>query len=433
MRKLSMISLSTAVILSAGYVSSASAMTLDQAWQATKKNAPSYQSAILDEQVSALGVQAQKSQLLPSLSASTGYSWQKQWSNGFSGTSSSNSYQIGLSQTLWNSQVWDNLSVAQAQLVGSHLSRSASNNALAQRLFLAYIAVGQAKSNLALSERQYKQSNELLLITQRRYDAGELMSMALTSMQANVLSGKSQTLSAQSALILAKTQLSELVGQSDYSVFPMSLTAMKTPPSLPNRSVNEWWLWAKNHSPTLLNAAQQIKTAKIRLQSSKAAYLPTVTSNVGYGGSFTPNTPQGLNAGINVSLPLDLNGAAHTQVELAQVNVAQAQNNYRSVSLSLKQNVTNQVQQIALDWQRIEMEKRVLISQEKALHSQEVIYKAGMGSASDLIQAESSLYSGQNQLLALIYQYWRDRVSLLTVTGQLTDAEMARISKVLSA
>ncbi len=433
MRKLALISLSMATFLSVTYANSASAMTLNQAWQATKKNDPSYQSAMLDEQASALGVQAQKSELMPSLSASVGYTWQKQWQDGESASGHSNAYQIGLSQTLWDSQKWDRLSTAQSQWLSSQLARSASDNALAQKLCLAYMAVGQAKSNLALAEKQYAQGNKLLSITQRRYDAGQLMSTALTAMKANVWSEKSQILSANAALISAQTQLSALVGTTSMSVQPVSISPLNSPPSLSRTGVDEWWIWAKNHSPALLNAAQQIKTAETQWQTSKAGYLPTITGNVGYGGSFRAGTSRGLNAGINVNVPLDLNGATRTQVDLAQVGVEQAKNHYRSVSLSIKQTVTNQVQEVALDWQRVELEKHVVDSQKQALHSQEVIYRAGMGSATDVIQAHNALYSGQNQLLSLVYQYWGDRVTLLSATGQLTDAEMARLSKALSA
>lgn len=422
-----------------GFASQASAMTLNQAWQATKQNDPSYQSALLSVQSSELDVKGQKITFLPSLSASASQSWSKtlgksqgETSLGTSSTTSSSSYSIGLSQTIWNSQQWDALSISQLQLLNSKLTRVESDNQLANSLFNAYMAVGQAKSNLALAEQQYQQGQELLSITQRQYAAGQIMSTSLTAMKANLLSEKTQILSSQSTLISAEMKLSTMIGQSHPAVIGLSISPLRTPPALPQTSLESWWTLAKDNSPSLLIAERQVKIAKWNLKSSHAAYYPTVSGSMSYSSSFDRGSVPNLGAGISVNIPLDLNGSIRLKVDQAQLAVEQAENQARSVALSLKQSVMNQVQQVSLDWQRVEMAKMNVAAQEEALHSQEVIYKAGMGNATDLINAHNSVFSSKNALLNLVYQYWNDRVALLASTGQLTDAKMAQLSKVLS-
>ena len=395
--------------------------------------------------MSALGVKGSHSQFLPSASISGNTQWSQQRVSGskrsffgmpmgyvqpYTAHSRDYGYQIQLTQTLFNWADWENLNASQSAYVTAKLNTLQTDNELAQKVANAYLTVAQAQSDLVLAQQQLVQGNKLLHITEQRYAAGQLISTALDNMRANYVSEQSQILTAKSNLVSARSQLSSLVNQVPENVDEVSVSDTLAP--LLNTE-KEWLHQAYDHSPALLAAQQAVKTAKYQVKQAKSAYLPTVTSSIGYQKYYvvSPGGPMNnLQGNINVNIPLDLNGAINTEVGKADLGVQQAELTVQSVKIQIKQAIENGFKQLQLDEQQIAMMKKLVVSREKALHSEKIIYAAGMGDASDVISAHNNLYTTKNQLQNTIYTYWQQRIVLLTTTGLWTKNNIDRISQV---
>ncbi len=271
----------------------------------------------------------------------------------------------------------------------------------------------------------------ILRITEQRYAAGQLMSTSLNNMRANHISDQAQILSSQSSLANARSQLASLVNKLPEQVDEVSASETLNPVLATEQA---WLAQAYDHSPELLAAKQAVQTAQYQMKQAKAAYLPTVTGSVGYGKTYYPGiegdpSVDNLSAGVSVEIPLDLNGATRTQVNESELHVQQAQLTVRSIKINIQQEINNGFKQLQLDKQQITMMKTLVASREKALHSEQVIYAAGMGDASDVISAHNSLYSSKNQLQNTVYAYWQQRIALLTTAGLWTKANIDRISQ----
>ncbi|KGT34418.1 hypothetical protein HC02_18100 [Vibrio parahaemolyticus] len=71
------------------------AISIEQAWQQAKHNDPNYEKAKIGVQLGEVGVQSNRSALLPGLSASASADWNES-------SSHSNSYGATLTQTIWD-------------------------------------------------------------------------------------------------------------------------------------------------------------------------------------------------------------------------------------------------------------------------------------------------------------------------------------------
>lgn len=105
-----------------------------------------------------------------------------------------------------------------------------------------------------------------------------------------------------------------------------------------------------------------------------------------------------------------------------------AQQQQRKVEIGLDQNLRQQIQQVEIEWQQITMADQQVTHRDKVLRSKQQLFDAGLSEASDLIDAHNSLFRAKHNLASRWYSYWRQRIELLKLTGQLNDNAIAQLS-----
>jgi len=398
------------------------AMTIEQAWQAAKKFDPSYQKSQLDEQISESTLRSTKSQLLPSLSSGANAEWNEKGKH-------SNSYDVTLEQTLWDSRKWASLDQSQASYLAAKLSVTQSYNALAEKVITAYLELAQAQSNLELAKQKLQESKKIFDITQKNYQAGKIRLSEVEETKANYIDAQSIVLSSQSELYAKKSALTLLTNQSPVRVDEIGADKL-TKPELAITDQQSWVELAKNNSPELLVAKQKVKAAEFGRQSAQAGYYPTVSGKLTYSDG---NARRGdnLSAGLSVRLPLDLNGATQAQVDKAALELLTAKQDVTQVEVMLQTQVEQDFLQLDMDWQRVEIAQQQILTQQTVLEAKELEFSAGLSQASDVIRAHNLLFDKKNKLRNQLYQYWKRRVSLLKTVGQLDDNVIKQLSLAL--
>ncbi|GLT19721.1 membrane protein [Vibrio zhanjiangensis] len=395
-------------------------LTINEAWMLAKKHNPDYEMAQIDVQIGETGVTSGQSALLPSLDATASSNWNQDSDN-------TNSYNIGLSQTLWDSSLWSNLDQAQANYLKAQLELSKARDLLAQQVLTAYLEVANAQSELLLAESKFAEGNKLLKIIEKRYRAGKVTSVDVEEIRANQLSEKASILEAKSNL---QTQMSELAALTNK--IPEKIEQIKTdvliePPML-RKSEYQWLKLAKDHSPELLAAEQEVKVSEFAQQSAKGGYYPKVSGNLGYSDDDSSSDGE-FNAGLTLNLPIDLNGSTRAKVEEASLNLLKAKQGKRKVEIDIEKRIRQQYNQVGINWDRVLMADELVKSSAKVLNSKETLYDAGKLEASDVISAHNSLYEAKVSLETNLYSYWLKRVDLLYTAGQLDDDTILNISR----
>lgn len=166
--------------------------------------------------------------------------------------------------------------------------------------------------------------------------------------------------------------------------------------------------------------------SQIAKQQSQSGYYPSLRASAGYQDGDQRNGE--FNAGLTLSIPIDLNGATRSDNEKAHINWLMAQQQQRKVEIGLDQNLRQQIQQVEIEWQQITMADQQVTHRDKVLRSKQQLFDAGLSEASDLIDAHNSLFRAKHNLASRWYSYWRQRIELLKLTGQLNDNAIAQLS-----
>ncbi|WP_318433591.1 TolC family protein [Photobacterium leiognathi] len=400
------------------------ALTIDQAWTAAKQTSPDYRIKQLEESKSQYGVSLSKSALLPSLQGSASSGWNKD-------RGSSNGYNISLTQSIWNSQNWSALDQSQVDVVIAKIAITKAKNTLAEELIQAYFALAQAQRSLTIAERQHKDSQQLLSLTEQRYKAGLIMSTGIDDAKAQVISTETTVLQRQSDLVEKQSALAIVINQTPDRVNEIDSQNLHQP-ALALNDEKAWLNKAKDNSPELLTEIQNVKRQQLAVDRAQAGYYPTVNGSVGYSNNFDNNS-EGMSASLGVSVPIDLNGAIKTKVSQSKLELQIAKQRLRKVELNLENNVKTRFNQLALDWKRVEMGVEKVKFDEKALKTKEILFDSGADGTTvlDIINVQDKVYRSKEDLQQLLYQYWLNRIELLKLTGQLNDQTITQISQAL--
>ncbi|ELB7527812.1 TolC family protein [Vibrio vulnificus] len=407
-------------VLAATLSLSSHAISIEQAWQQAKQNDPNYEKAKIGVQLGQAGVDSSRSALLPDLSASASLNWSES-------ADSSNSYGATLSQTIWDGSLWSGLDQAKANYLKSELELSQAHNELAQKLLSAYLDLASAQGDLVLAQTKLDEGNKLLQIIEKRYQAGKVKSVDVEEMRATQVSEQATILNAQADLEVKRAELAALINQVPDSVDQIRTDTLIQPPMLVT-SQAQWLKLAKDSSPELLVAAQMVKASEFAKQSAKGGYYPTLRGSVGYSDGDQRSNGE-FNAGLTLSVPIDLNGSVRSKVDEASLNILSAKQEMRRVEIDIQKRVIQQFTQVEINWNQVLIANELVASRGNVLASKEKLYDAGLLEVSDVISAHNSLFEAKHSLQTNLYNYWRQRIALLQTAGKLDDDIMVLISR----
>lgn len=400
------------------------AISIEQAWQQAKQNDPSYEQAKIGVQLGEVAVDSSRSPLLPELSANASANWNESSDN-------TNSYGANLSQTIWDSGLWSELDQAKAHFLKTQLELAQAHNQLAEKLLSSYLNVASAQGDLQLAQSKLDEGSKLLEIIEKRYRAGKVKSVDVEEMRATQVAEQAGILSAQADLQSKRADLAALINEMPEQVDQVRTDSL-VKPSMLVASEQQWLKLAKDSSPELLVAAQNVKANEYAKDSARSGYYPTVKGNLGYSDDDRRSNGE-FNAGITLSVPIDLNGSTRAKVDQAALNILNAKQELRKVEIDIQKRIVQQYTLVDINWNQVLMANDLVESRSKVLRSKEKLYDAGLIEVSEIINAHNSLFEARNRLQNHWYNYWRQRVGLLRTAGKLDDDSMALISQAFNS
>ncbi|MGC9461964.1 TolC family protein [Vibrio genomosp. F10] len=410
------------LLLSVALSPPSQAISIEEAWQQAKQIDPDYEKAQISVQLGESSVDLSRSSLLPALSANASANWREKRGN-------SSRYGAELSQVIWDSRLWSELDKAQSNFLKSQLELIKVHNNLAAKLLFIYLDMAAAQGNLQLATSKLEEGSKLLEIAEKRYAAGKVKSIDVQDIRANQLSEKSGILRAQAELRSKKYELEALINQLPDAVDQIRTDNLIKPTMLVS-SQQQWLKIARNNSPELLVAIEEVKARELEKKSAQGGYYPTVQGHVGYGGDDNLSDGE-FDAGLTIRVPIDLNGSTRSKIEQSSLNVLIAKQDLRKVEIDIKKRIEQSFTQVEFNWEQVLIAHHLVESRSAVLYSKEKLYDAGFLEASDVISAHNNLFSSRYLLQTNLYDYWRQRIELLKATGKLDDDIMALISQAL--
>jgi len=333
-------------------------------------------------------------------------------------------YQAGLSVTAFELDLFGRVrnltETALAQYLATEEARKTAQISLIASVANGYLTFLADDELLALTQQTLKTREESLRLSQLRFENG--VSSKLDLDQAISLVEQARTTLAQAQRLRAQdlNLLTLLIGQPIPDNLPPGLTLAKTNlPDLPAGLPSD--LLANR--PDIRSAEQQLIAANANIGAARANYFPRIAltgsagsastelSGLFKGGSF------GWTFAPQAILPLFDFGARRAGVETAQAgrDIAVAQYE-RSIQTAFRE-VSDALAGQATYSEQLRAQQAVAQAEADRFNLSDLRYRSGTASYLDLLDAQRSLFTAQQQAIEANLARLQNQVTLYRVLG----------------
>lgn len=317
---------------------------------------------------------------------------------------------------------------------------SAAGQDLIIRLATAYFNVLQAQDILRYSDAQEKALYRQYQVSSQRYHVGLDPITSLYTSEAAYDAAKAAYLSDQNNLDNTREELREITGiyYPDLKTLAGDFPLVSPQPM----NIDQWVKTALDQNLSLRAARFAVLAAQQNIKAVSAGNLPTLSAT----GSYQDANSRSLNSemegtqnvrtgalGLALNFPVYNGGLTNAQTSQAeaqyQLAIAQMEQQYRTTVANARKaflSINSQISQVDADRQSVK-------SSRAALESTQAGYQAGTQTILDVLQAQSSLFSAEQNYTQDRFSYLLNTLILKQAAGILAPTDLANINRWLYA
>lgn len=337
------------------------------------------------------------------------------------GTKHNASAQAQLSQLLYNGAFFVGLKLARESQELSQLQLEQAQQEVRQAIANAYYLVLISERNLELMEETIKTMQSLLKDTRAMYEQGfmeetdvDKIRLLISDLETNRLMAANQIVSAE---YLMKFNLGLSVQESIKLTDDLDYLLMEVDPEGAIMDAFD----PKDHiSYQLLDVQKNLTALQVNL--ARANYYPTVSAFLSQTQNAQRNAfnffdfdekwfPTSL-AGVQINIPIFSSGQRYQQVQQAKLELDKVNNSKRQVTESLIMGAltTRNDFQVAVETHRNKKENYELAR--KIYNREQIRYKAGVSSSTDLNQSYNTLLEAQGTYLGAVLDLLNKKIEM---------------------
>lgn len=292
-----------------------------------------------------------------------------------------------------------------------------SYNDLRSSVVNGYYGVLQAADSQRLCEDSVMRLREHLKNVQAQYDVGVVAKVDVLRSQVEVANAEQTLIKAENARAIAEANLNRIVG------LPMS-TELKLVDALqyaPYDNDLQYCLeYAEGHRPELEMARQGVNAAKGALRTAISGHMPKIYASASQSWKDT-NWPGDENGewgvGVVASLNIFDSGVTSSKIHGAQADLEKAKESYRDTQDAVNLDVRTNYLNLREAEKRIHTTEVAVEQAQEDYHIAQVRYMAGVGTNTDVLDAQVALVDAQNNYLTAKYDYQTSKTNLETAIG----------------
>jgi outer membrane protein len=400
--------------------------TLKDALNAAYRTNPTLEAARAQQRATDENVPIEKSNALPSISATVTYTeFVKQSSSSFTAPARSASGQLSLTVPIYQGGATRNgIRAAETRDLAGRADLRGSESSLFSQVVGAYMDLILQEADVGLNANNVDVLQVNLQATQDRFEIGDLTRTDVAQSEARLALARGDLRTAQSNLVDARERYVQLVGQAPDGLEP--------PPPLPGLpdEVNEAVKVALQNNPDLIAAQERADAAGFDIEVAGAGRLPKVdlfvnggaTDYLGTLSSFTPGSVQQFQttaqAGARITIPLYQGGRPAAQERQAQARASQALEQV----VATERNLIQQVRSAYSAWQAsqaiIASTQTAVSAAALSLEGTRAEQTVGTRQILDILNAEQELLQAQVQLVTARRNAYVAGFSLLAAMGR---------------
>jgi len=333
-------------------------------------------------------------------------------------------YNLALNAS-WEADLWGKIrrgiEANEASALASAADLSNTQLSLQSQLTQDYFQLRALDAERRLLDETVAAYQKALELTNNRYASG-------VAAKSDVLQAETQLKSAQSQAIAVGVQRAQLehaiavlLGKpaSEFSIAAAPLKLDTLPPVVPAGVPSE----LLERRPDVATAERTVAAANAEIGVAKSAFFPSLTlsGSTGYQSSSlagwldAPNRFWSLGPALALTV-LDF-GARRAQVAQAEAVYDENVANYRQTVLTAFQEVEDNLSALRILEQQAQVQDEAVKAAQQSLDILMNQYKAGTVSYSDVITAQTALFSNQNTAVSILNSRMAASVLLVKALG----------------
>ncbi|QJC79571.1 TolC family outer membrane protein [Pseudomonas umsongensis] len=415
------------------------ALSLTAAYDASRVNDPTVQSAAHAFEASTHEEAIGRGGLYPQVSLTSRYGYGGRTDGGDdSSYVNSNDYQsnnvtLAAQQPLYDKGRWAAYQEGKARgQLGTQLFDVAGQT-LYDRVAKGYFDVARAENEIKLIAQQKAAINGLVTQSKKLYQGGQGAITDVDEAQARLDLVEAQEAEAQARRVAALRALSGRASVAIDDIQAMDEELPAGTPIPPERDLSYWTDIAREANPELAARLAAVKVAEAQADSQRAGHYPTLslTSQLSRreNRQYQEQDPRqdAYYVGVQLDIPLYNGGAVRASVAKAEAQVAGAQSDYDVQRQQLAEDIEADYLGVVAGFAKSKAMQRAVESNQRALISTQKGFQGGVRSTVDILDAQQRVFQARRDLLNTKLDMLQSYVSLHTHTGQMNRAVLEQV------
>jgi protease secretion system outer membrane protein len=415
------------------------ALSLTAAYDASRVNDPTVQSAAHAFEASTHEEAIGRGGLYPQVSLTSRYGYGGRTDGGDdSSYVNSNDYQsnnvtLAAQQPLYDKGRWAAYQEGKARgQLGTQLFDVAGQT-LYDRVAKGYFDVARAENEIKLIAQQKAAINGLVTQSKKLYQGGQGAITDVDEAQARLDLLDAQEAEAQARRVAALRALSGRASVAIDDIQAMDEALPAGTPIPPERDLSYWTDIAREANPELAARLAAVNVAEAQADSQRAGHYPTLslTSQLSRreNRQYQEQDPRqdAYYVGVQLDIPLYSGGAVRASVAKAEAQVAGAQSDYDVQRQQLAEDIEADYLGVVAGFAKSKAMQRAVESNQRALISTQKGFQGGVRSTVDILDAQQRVFQARRDLLNTKLDMLQSYVSLHTHTGQMNRAVLEQV------
>jgi outer membrane protein TolC len=282
-----------------------------------------------------------------------------------------------------------------------------------------YFAVLQADDMQVLSKESVVRLEEHLKNVKAQYDVGVVAKVDVLRSEVELANAQQNLIKAENAYDLAEANFNKIIGLPLETNLFLEDTLSYVPY---DKDLNYCLEYASKNRPELEQAKQGVQAARGQVRAARSGYQPQISAFASQNwdtkdGHWAADEESTWSAGVNVSLTIFDTGVTRSKAHAAEAKYFSAEETYRDTIDAVMLDVRSQYLNLREAEKRISTTEVAVSQAEEDYRIAQLRYQAGVGTNTDVLDAQVALTNAQTNYLQSVYDYNISKTNLENAIG----------------
>lgn len=269
----------------------------------------------------------------------------------------------------------------------------------------SYFDVLQTRNLVQLNQESVTRLEEHLRNVEAQYSVGVVAKVDVLRSQVELADAQQELIKAENAYDMAVATLNNVVGlpHATQTVAKEELAYNEY-----NKSIEDCIAFSAVHKPEIIQAEKSVSAAKNSIMVARSGYYPQIDVGGSYGWNkdkFPGDNKSNWQVSAVMSLNVFDSNVTRGAVDTAQGNYAQSQAKYQQAKDNAFLNVRNNYLSLREAEKRISTSSVAVEQAEEDYKIAQVRYQAGVGTNTDVLDAQVALTKAHTNYVQALYDY----------------------------